>query len=194
MNTNRTIAAIRLCATGIMAIACAVSYTTQRDVLRRWDVDELSAYAIPLTVDLLAIICTLAIHTPGVEKAGRALAIRVLAVAGTASITANVLAGATWGSRIAHGWAVVAYLLAEGIAARVRGGVPAVAPELTSLTPTEAIAPVAAVLAEPSIAPVSPAPAGRPIWAPELVKSRPLPASRRPVRQMRILSQEGSTT
>lgn len=117
---RKAIAAIRFLSTVIMTIAAVVSYQTQRQLLLGWKVDELSSYAIPVTVDLLAIICTLGAHTPGVNPVGRRIAYRVLAVAGAASLGANFAAGVTWGSRIAHGWTVVAYLLAELVAAKVK--------------------------------------------------------------------------
>lgn len=123
---HSTIRLIRACSTAIMVIAAVISYGHQRQLLLDWGVDYLAAAALPITVDLLAIICTLAFHTEGIAQAGRNAAVWVLIAAGLASGGANFLAGATLGSRLANVWAVAAYLLAEWVAAKVKAAPPAV--------------------------------------------------------------------
>ena len=111
---------IRACSVAIMILAAWNSYGHQHALLRGWGVDSTAALTTPLTVDLLAIICTVAIHMPGIAKGGRGPAIVVLLVAGTVSCGANFIAGSTLGSKLSNVWAVVAYLLAEWVAARVK--------------------------------------------------------------------------
>lgn len=128
-SSSSSVKLIRACSTAIMVIAAVISYSHQRHLLLTWGVDDLAAYALPITVDLLAIICTLAIHTEGVARSGRNAAIVVLIAAGLASGTANFVAGGTFGSKLANVWSVVAYLLAEWVAAKVKTAPPAVDPK-----------------------------------------------------------------
>lgn len=116
----RTIKTIRLVTTGIAAVGAFASYGTQRGLLASWGADRFSAGIIPLTVDLLAIVCMLVIHTPGVDPAGRKIAYRVLGLAGAVSITANAMSGHTVGLRAAHVWCVIVYLAAEAVAAKAK--------------------------------------------------------------------------
>ena len=111
---------IRVLSLLIMGAAALVSYSTQRGLFLGWRVDELTASIAPIAVDLLAIICTLAVHTDGVARKGRRAAIVVLVLTGSASTAANFLAGQTPGSKVVHAAMVVLYLLAEWIAAQVR--------------------------------------------------------------------------
>jgi hypothetical protein len=120
---------IRVLSLLIMAAAAAVSFGTQRSLFVGWQVDTFTSVVAPIAVDLLAIICTLAIHTDGVARKGRRAAITVLAVVGTASVSANFIAGETLGSKIVHGAMVVLYLLAEWIAAQVKAAPPAADPK-----------------------------------------------------------------
>lgn len=117
---------IRFCSIAIMVIAAVLSFGHQRQLLLNWGVDYLGAAATPITVDLLAIICTLAIHTDGVALGGRRTAIIVLLIAGSISCTANFLSGGSLGSKIANVWSVLAYLLSEWIAAKVKSAPKAV--------------------------------------------------------------------
>jgi hypothetical protein len=181
-----TIGAIRVLSIGIMGIAAYVSYGTQRGVLLTWDVDAESASLIPITVDLLAIICNLAVHAPGIDRAGRRVAMGVLVAAGLASMAANAVAGHTWGSRVAHVWTVLAYLLAEWVAARVKAAKtdsrPAVAPTQTAselapapVAPSPVVAEAEAIAAE--------AVGERPLWMQPRVKPNP-----KDLRHMRVLT------
>jgi hypothetical protein len=111
---------IRVCSIAIMCIAATLSYGHQRQLLLDWGVDYLASAATPITIDLLAIICTLAIHTEGVASGGRRTAILVLLCAGGVSCSANFIAGGSLGSKITNVWAVVAYLLSEWVAAKVK--------------------------------------------------------------------------
>lgn len=111
---------IRILSLLIMAAAAAVSYQTQRHLFTTWRVDSFTAAIAPIAVDLLAIICTMAIHTTNVARKGRRAAIVVLVLTGSASTAANFIAGQTTGSKVVHGAMVVLYLLAEWIAAQVR--------------------------------------------------------------------------
>jgi uncharacterized protein DUF2637 len=113
---------IRVLSLLIMATAAAVSYSTQRALFLDWSVDAFTAGVAPIAVDLLAIICTLAVHTDEVASKGRRAAIVVLVLTGSASTAANFLAGQTTGSKVVHAAMVVLYLMAEWIAAQVRGG------------------------------------------------------------------------
>lgn len=112
---------IRICSIFIMVIAAVLSFGNQRKLLTSWGVDSLSSMATPVTIDLLAIICTLAIHTEGVARSGRRAAIIVLLIAGSTAGTANFMSGGSLGSKVTHVWSVLAYLLSEWIAAKVRG-------------------------------------------------------------------------
>lgn len=141
-----TIKVIRALSLAIMAAAAVVSYSTQRTLFIDWSVDAFTAAIAPIAVDLLAIICTLAIHADGVARKGRRAAIVVLVLTGSGSLTANFLAGQTIGSRVVHAAMVALYLLAEWIAAQVK------APAATTATPVPQ-PPAAAVIAA---APVSP--------------------------------------
>jgi len=114
----------RFATVGIMIIAAAVSYTHQRELLAVWGVDSFAQYAVPLTVDLLAIICNIVLHIPDVARRGFWTSLLVLTMAVGVSGTANYIAGGTPGSKYANLWTVVAYILAEFVTvsakARVR--------------------------------------------------------------------------
>jgi uncharacterized protein DUF2637 len=151
-----TIKVIRVLSLLIMAAAAAVSYSTQRHLFLDWRVDVFTAAIAPIAVDLLAIICTLAVHTDDVARKGRRAAIVVLVLTGSASTAANFIAGQTLGSKIVHGSMVVLYLLAEWIAAQVRGGseVEEAAPVSPARVPVDypatTVAEVAAVVEDPA--------------------------------------------
>ncbi|MFC3504480.1 DUF2637 domain-containing protein [Micromonospora krabiensis] len=117
---DRTLKISRAALAGIATVAAVVSYFTQRDLLLDHEADELSANAIPLTVDLAVIMSSLVINTPGVDQKTRRLAWGVLSVACAVSIVANCYAGDNLIQRIAHVWCVVIYLGAEAVASRIR--------------------------------------------------------------------------
>lgn len=105
----------------IMCGAMYLSYGHQRDLFASWGVDWQSASLAPLTIDLLAVACSLCVHAEGIDQKGRVAAILLLGGAGSASMSANFLAGATPGSKIVNVWFVIAYLGCEWLATRVKG-------------------------------------------------------------------------
>ena len=156
---------IRVLSVAIMVAAGITSYHTQLTVFRGWEVDALTAFIAPVSIDLLAVICSVAMHLPNITRAGRVTAVCVLVVAGGGSGAANWMAGSTVGAKAVHVGMVVCYLLAETVASQVRSrevsAVVVAAPgvqEKPALQDAEIVADEAANL--PKDAPVSPAPAG----------------------------------
>ncbi|MFY1620073.1 DUF2637 domain-containing protein [Micromonospora sp. WMMD736] len=117
---DRTLKISRWALVGIAVVAAVVSYWTQRDLLLRHDADFLSATAIPITVDLAVIMCSLIINSAGVAPEARRRAWVVLITACSVSIVANCYAGENVIQRVAHVWCVVIYLGAEAVASRTR--------------------------------------------------------------------------
>ena len=174
----------RFSTTLIMLVAAFVSYGHQRALLAAWGVDPVAQYAVPLTVDLLAITCNIALHIPDVARRGFWTSLVVLILAVAVSGTANFIAGGTLGAKCANLWTVLAYLLSEFVTAAVRARVrakdpvrvaagtkaavtrkrtarkrPARKPRMPKPPATAAEANV--MLEAAGAAPVSPAPAGR---------------------------------
>ncbi len=110
----------RFSTTGIMIVAAAVSYGHQRELLAQWGVDRFASLAVPLTVDLLAITCNIALHIPGVARRGFWTSLVVLVAAVAVSGSANFIAGGTLGAKYANLWTVLAYLLSEFVTASVK--------------------------------------------------------------------------
>lgn len=174
----------RFVTTCIMVVAAAVSYGHQRELLATWGVDRMAQLAVPLTVDLLAITCNIALHIPGVARRGFWTSLLVLIAAVAVSGTANFIAGGSTGAKYANLWTVLAYLLSEFVTAsvkqaarvkdpvRVQAGKKSAAtrkqsPKSTTTrkprTPRPPATDVEAnkMLARAGVAPVSPAPAGK---------------------------------
>jgi hypothetical protein len=173
----------RFSTTLIMVVAAAVSYGHQRALLASWGVDHTAQYAVPLTVDLLAITCNIALHIPDVARRGFWTSLVVLVLAVAVSGTANFIAGGTLGAKCANLWTVLAYLLSEfvtsAVKARTRGKDPVrveagrkaartrtTASKTTTRKPRTPKAPATVaeankMLSVAGAAPVSPAPAGR---------------------------------
>ena len=174
----------RFSTTLIMIVAAAVSYGHQRQLLESWGVDRTAQFAVPLTVDLLAITCNIALHIPDVARRGFWTSLVVLILAVAVSGTANFIAGGTLGAKFANLWTVVAYLLSEFVTSavkartrakdpvRVAAGHKSVATRkrttktTTTRKPRTPRAPATDVEANEMIriagaAPVSPAPAGK---------------------------------
>ena len=103
----------------IAVIGTVASYGTQVELLKGWGIETFS-YVIPATVDLLAICAAIALQIPGFPTKDRKIAGSILTVAVIVSVAANVTSGHNIGARLAHAWPVVAYLLAELIANRIR--------------------------------------------------------------------------
>lgn len=110
----------RFSTTLIMIVAAAVSYGHQRSLLLSWGVDEAAAIAVPITVDLLAITCNIALHIPDVARRGFWTSLVVLILAVAVSGTANFIAGGTLGAKCANLWTVMAYLLSEFVTSAVK--------------------------------------------------------------------------
>ena len=104
----------------IMIAAAYVSYGHQRELLATWGSDRTAQFIVPLTVDLLAITCNIALHIPDVARRGWWTSLLVLIAAVAASGTANFIAGGTLGAKYANLWTVVAYLLSEFVTASVK--------------------------------------------------------------------------
>lgn len=174
----------RISTTGIMIVAAVVSYGHQRELLASWGCDRMAQYAVPLTVDLLAITCNVALHIPDLARRGFWTSLMVLILAVAASGTANFIAGGTLGAKCANLWTVLAYLLSEFVTAsvkartrakdpvRVEAGKKGAATRKTTATPKtparkrtpkapDTTAEADKMLAAAGVAPVSPAPAGR---------------------------------
>jgi Protein of unknown function (DUF2637) len=111
---------IKALSIAIMIAAGVTSYHTQRTIFVDWQVDGLTATIAPISIDLLAIICSVSMHLPNITKAGRVTALCVLVLAGGGSAAANWMAGSTVGSKAVHVGMVVCYLLAETVASQVR--------------------------------------------------------------------------
>lgn len=110
----------RFSTTAIMVLAAAVSYGHQRELLASWGSDRMAQFVVPLTVDLLAITCNIALHIPDLARRGFWTSLVVLILAVAASGTANFMAGGTLGAKCANLWTVVAYLLSEFVTASVK--------------------------------------------------------------------------
>jgi hypothetical protein len=110
----------RFSTTLIMVVAAFVSYGHQRSLLESWGVDQVAQYAVPLTVDLLAITCNIALHIPDLARRGFWTSLVVLILAVAVSGSANFIAGGTLGAKCANLWTVVAYLLSEFVTAAVK--------------------------------------------------------------------------
>lgn len=124
----------RLSTVAIMAAAAYVSYGHQRTLLLDHGASGQAAAIVPLTVDLLAITCTILVHVKDISRYGFWVALLTLILAVGVSGAANWLAGANDIDRAANLWTVVAYLLSELVTAtaksrkspaRVQGGVKA---------------------------------------------------------------------
>jgi uncharacterized protein DUF2637 len=117
---------IRVLALAIMVAAASVSFGTQRAVFTAWHAGAYTSVVAPLSIDLLAILCNLALHTDNVVRAGRRVAALVLVVTMAGSLTANWTAGVTIGSKAVHSGMVVLYVLAEWVSSKVKDSTPTV--------------------------------------------------------------------
>jgi hypothetical protein len=95
------------------------SYSTQVGLLLDHEVGWFS-YVLPSTIDLLAFGAALALTLQGLDRADRRLAGSILTTAVIVSVGANVTGGHNVIARLAHAWPVIAYLLGELLANRVR--------------------------------------------------------------------------
>ena len=104
----------------IAVIGAITSFGTQVELLQSWSLTTAFAWGIAATVDILAICAAIALQVPGFPD--RKLVGWILIIALGTSITANIIAGLKvgGGAAAAHAWPVIAYMLAELIASRLR--------------------------------------------------------------------------
>ncbi len=107
-------------ATFIMAIAMGTSYTTQVMLLLAHAVGWAS-WAVPLTIDVLALMSNLALGLPHRDGFGRKGLWFILIVTLAVSMVLNFMAGANFIASTAHVWVVAAYLAAEYVRGWVKG-------------------------------------------------------------------------
>jgi hypothetical protein len=117
----------------IALIGVIASHGTQVQLLNAHEVGTF-AYVIPATIDLQAICGALALQLPGPDRTSRRIAGSTLTLAVIVSVAANVAGGHNLVARLAHAWPVIAYLLGELLANRVRT-------DAATLTATTAEAP-----------------------------------------------------
>ena len=104
----------------VIAVTGAIgSYGTQVTYLILNGVGWFS-WVIPATIDLLAIASAMALQLPGLDRGSRKIAGGILFVTVSVSVTANVAGGHGTVAKASHAWPVVAYLLGELLANRVR--------------------------------------------------------------------------
>lgn len=104
----------------IAVIGATASYGTQVELVKSWGIGGIFAYLIPATVDLLAICAAIALQVPGLPSRFKKEVAIIMVAALAVSVAANMVAGAGWGAKIGHAWPVIAYMLAEHIANRLR--------------------------------------------------------------------------
>lgn len=127
MNTNeipvakiaKAAAMIKKIAYGIAAIGTVASYGTQASLLATNGLGIWS-FIIPATIDMLAIAAAMALQLPHLDNATRKIAGAILTLAVIVSICANVWDAHSPIAAVAHAWPVIAYLLGELLANRVR--------------------------------------------------------------------------
>lgn len=135
---------IKKIAYGIAAIGTVASYGTQVTLLLANGLGTFS-YAIPATIDMLAIAAAMALQIPRLDNVSRKIAGAILSVAVVVSILANVWDAHSPIAAVAHAWPVVAYLLGELLANRVRAFAERLqASQAASVTPIVIPAPVVA--------------------------------------------------
>lgn len=150
----------------IAVIGATASYGTQVELVKSYGIDGMFAYLIPATIDLLAICAAIALQVPGLPARFRKEVGTIMVVGLAVSIYANVTAGENLGSKIWHAWPVVAYMLAEYIANRLRTYVAIVQ---------------AAKASQDAAAPQVEAPVENPVHATATVsKSQPKPIASKP--------------
>lgn len=143
----KSAAVIKKIAYGIAGIGTVASYGTQVTLLVTNGLGMFS-YAIPATIDMLAIAAAMALQIPRLDSVSRKIAGAILGVAVVVSVMANVWDAHSPIAAVAHAWPVVAYLLGELLANRVRAFA-----ERLQATQTATAAPVIPVVV-PTPAPV----------------------------------------
>ena len=104
----------------------------------------LFSYVIPATIDLLAIGAAMALQIPRLDTVSRRIAGTILTIAVIVSVVANVWDAHSGIAAAAHAWPVVAYLLGELLANRIRAFAERlIAAKAAAAAPVAVIAPVA---------------------------------------------------
>lgn len=152
----KTAGHVKKIAYAIAGVGTIASYGTQVTLLVANGLGVFS-YAIPATIDLLAIGAAMALQIPRLDTVSRRIAGAILTVAVIVSIVANVWDAHSGIAAVAHAWPVFAYLLGELLANRIR----AFAERLIAAKATDA-AP-APVVVTPAPAPVIATPLPRAI-------------------------------
>ena len=140
----KTAGIIKKIAYGIAAIGTVASYGTQVALLLNNNF-QLFSYVIPATIDMLAIGAAMALQIPRLDTVSRRIAGAILTVAVVVSVIANVWEAETGIQAAGHAWPVIAYLLGELLANRVRAFA-----ERIAATQAAAAAPVIAPVAIPT--------------------------------------------
>lgn len=151
----------------IAAVGAATSYGTQVELLKEWGMEIWAAYAVPGTIDALAICAAIALAIPFLPEEIRKYATRILTIAVLVSVTANLMGGHNWVTRLGHVWPVVAYLFAEGLATRLNRFVAQIiaeAPAEVKIVP-EPSAPQPAVHATATVSKPTAVPTAKPLSA-----------------------------
>lgn len=104
----------------IAVIGATASYGTQVELMKSFGIDGMFAYLIPATIDLLAICAAIALQVPGLPSRWKKEFAVIMVVGLAVSVYANIDAGQNVGQKVWHAWPVVAYMLAEYIANRLR--------------------------------------------------------------------------
>lgn len=200
MNTTTTRTLIRRLAFGasfltVAGVAAANSYAHMRDVALMGHQPAPLAASLPLSVDGMLVIASLALaEDKATGRAPRPWARFAFWLGAIVSVAANIASTAVhYGDALSvavAAWPPLALLVVVEIMARP-GRQREVVRDASRITPAPVVDvdPVAEVTS-PSLpeAPVSPAPAGRPEWAPPVVPVDWSTARRRPVRQLRVLA------
>ena len=103
----------------IALIAGVMSYGHQIDLLLLADLG-LYAYAVPLTVDLLAFIGAMVRNSDVASEGTRRAALVPLTLAGSMAIAANVAVAHNTIQAVVGVWTVLAYLIAEYFVSRLK--------------------------------------------------------------------------
>ena len=106
----------------IAVIGAVTSFWTQVGLLVSWHIPQMFAIGVASTVDLLVICAAIALQVPGLPGRWRKEIGSIMVFGLVASIGANITAGLqeSVGGAIGHSWPVLAYMLAEFIANRLR--------------------------------------------------------------------------
>ena len=104
----------------ITAIAMVTNYGHQRSYLLSLGVEALTAHLVPVSVDLLTILCIKVIGTPGMVRFARRAALFALAFPVTASAAISGSAPGSVAAKAVYVVAVVMIAVAEGIKSVIR--------------------------------------------------------------------------